>query len=166
MVLKFDHSEAQLNQPPEARQVAPERARPSEEDRAQERRRSIAEDLLQRERRKVSHSTTPATLRRVRWTGDAHDPKAVVLKLNGDKLKKVQAQYRRLRLTQVEGMAMEQAIGLHVPSTKGVAPYSRADLKYDMQTGMIELVPLKKGTLVEEPWTRSMSKSSRRLRNR
>jgi hypothetical protein len=91
---------------------------------------------------------------------------AVVLKLNGDKLKKVQAQYRRLRLTQVEGMAMEQAIGLHVPSTKGVAPYSRADLKYDMQTGMIELVPLKKGTLVEEPWTRSMSKSSRRLRNR
>jgi hypothetical protein len=37
MVLKFDQSEAQLNQPPEARQVAPERARPSEEDRAQER---------------------------------------------------------------------------------------------------------------------------------
>jgi hypothetical protein len=27
MVLKFDQSEAQLNQPPEARQVAPERAR-------------------------------------------------------------------------------------------------------------------------------------------
>ena len=62
MVLKFDHSEAQQNQPPEARQVAPERARPSEEDRAQEERRSIAENLLQRERRKASHSTTPPTL--------------------------------------------------------------------------------------------------------
>ena len=48
MVLKFDQSEAQLKQPPEARQVAPERARPSEEDRAQEERRLIAENLLQR----------------------------------------------------------------------------------------------------------------------
>jgi hypothetical protein len=126
MVLKFDQSEAQLKQPPEARQVAPERARPSEEDRAQERRRSIAENLVQRERRKASHSTTPATPRHVHWAGDAHDPKAVVLKLNGDKLEKVQAQYRRLRLTQVEGITTEQAIGLHVPSTKGTAPYTHA----------------------------------------
>jgi hypothetical protein len=30
------------------------------------------------------------------------------------------------------------------------APYSRADLKYDMQTGLIELAPLKRGTLDEE----------------
>jgi hypothetical protein len=119
MVLKFDQSEAQLKQPPEARQVAPERARPSEEDRAQERRRSIAENLVQRERRKASHSTTPATPRHVHWAG-------VVLKLNGDKLEKVQAQYRRLRLTQVEGITTEQAIGLHVPSTKGTAPYTHA----------------------------------------
>jgi hypothetical protein len=58
MVLRFDQSEAQLNQPPEARQAAPGRARPSEEDRAQEQRRSIAENLLQRDRRKASHSTT------------------------------------------------------------------------------------------------------------
>jgi hypothetical protein len=54
----------------------------------------------------------------------------------------VQAMYRRLRLTQVEGLAMEQAIGMPVPSAKGTAPYSRSDLKYDMQTGLIELVPL------------------------
>ena len=49
--------------------------------------------------------------------------------------------YRRLRLTQVEGLTLEQAIGLQVPSAKGTAPYSRSDLKYDMQTGLIELVP-------------------------
>jgi hypothetical protein len=105
---------------------------------------------LQRKRRKASHSATPAAPRRVQWAGDAHDPKAVVLKLNGNKLEKVQAQYRRLRLTQIEGMTMEQAIGLHVPSTKGTATYSRADLKYDMQTGLIELVPLQRETLDEE----------------
>jgi hypothetical protein len=45
---------------------------------------------------------------------------------------------------------MEQAIGLPVPSKNGIAPYSHADLKYDMQTGLIELVPLKGGTLDEE----------------
>jgi hypothetical protein len=38
---------------------------------------------------------------------------------------------------------MEQAVlGMPVPSAKGTAPYSRSDLKYDMQTGLIELVPL------------------------
>jgi hypothetical protein len=97
---------------------------------------------LQRERRKASHSTTPAAPRQVRGAGDARDPKAVILKLNGDKLKEVQAPYRRLRLTQVEGMTMEQAIGLPVPSAKGTASCSCTDLKYDMQTGLIELIPL------------------------
>ena len=143
------HAE-QLNQPPEARQAAPERARPFEEDQAQEQRRSIAENLLQRDRRKASHSTTPAAPRRVRWAGDACDPKAVILKLNEDKLEKVQAMYRRLRLTQVEGLTMEQAIGMPVPGTKGTAPYSRADLKYDMQTGLIELIPLNGASRDEE----------------
>jgi hypothetical protein len=50
--------------------------------------------------------------------------------------------YRRLRLTQVEGLTTEQAIELSVPSAKGTAPYSRSDLKYDMQTGLVELIPL------------------------
>ena len=45
MVLKFDQGEAQLSQPPEARQAAPGQTRPSEEDQAQEQRRSIAENL-------------------------------------------------------------------------------------------------------------------------
>jgi hypothetical protein len=45
MVLRFDQSEAQLSQPPEARQEAPGRTRLSEEDQAQEQRRSIAENL-------------------------------------------------------------------------------------------------------------------------
>jgi hypothetical protein len=124
-VLKFDQGEAQLSQPPEARQAAPGRARPSEEDQAQEQRRSIAENLLEGGRRKASHSTTPATPRRVQWTGGACDPKAFILKLNEDKLEKVQAMYRRLRLTQVEGLTTEQAIGLSVPSAKGTAPYSQ-----------------------------------------
>jgi hypothetical protein len=69
-------------------------------------------------------------------------PKTAILKLNEDKLKEVQSQYRSLRLTQVEGLAMEQAIGLPVPGKDGIAPYSRADLKYDMQAGLIELIPL------------------------
>jgi hypothetical protein len=37
---------------------------------------------------------------------------------------------------------MEQAIGLPVPGKDGIVPYSRADLKYDMQAGLIELIPL------------------------
>jgi hypothetical protein len=116
MVLRFDQSEAQLDKPPEARRVEPEEARPSEEDQAQEVCRSIAENLLQRERRKASPSSVPAEWiirapKRVRWTGDTHDPKTVILKLNEDKLKKVQAQHWSLRLTQVEGLALEQAIG-------------------------------------------------------
>ena len=64
MVLRFDQSETQLSQPPEARQEAPGRARLSEEDQAQEQRRSIAENLLQRDRRppgefngRVTHAT-------------------------------------------------------------------------------------------------------------
>ena len=58
-----------------------------------------------------------------------------ILRLNEDKLGKVQAMYRRLRLTQVEGLTLEQAIGLQVPSAKGTAPYSRSDLKYDIANG-------------------------------
>ena len=48
----------------------------------------------------------------------------MILKLNEDKLEKVQAMYRQLRLTQVEGLTMEQAIGMPVPSAKGTAPYA------------------------------------------
>ena len=45
---------------------------------------------------------------------------------------------------------MEQAIGMPVPSAKGTAPYSRTDLKYDMQTGLIELIPLNGASRGEE----------------
>jgi hypothetical protein len=59
-------------------------------------------------------------------------------------------------------MTMEQAIGLPVPSAKGTAPYSRTDLKYDMQTGLIELIPLS----VEQAEMRGTVRGNRRLRSR
>jgi hypothetical protein len=96
MVLRFDQNEAQLDQPPEAREAEPAEIRPSEEDQAQEERRSIAENLLQRERRRASPSAAPVASKRVHWKGDDHDPKAVILKPNDDKLKKVRAQYQAL----------------------------------------------------------------------
>jgi hypothetical protein len=59
-----------------------------------------------------------------------------------DKASKVNKRYRQLRLKVLDGLNAKTAIGTIVPGKKGVeVPYMVSDLKYDIQTGVLELVP-------------------------
>ena len=55
------------------------------------------------------------------------------------KTTKVTKEYRRERLQMLIGTNAHEAIGKMLPGKKGWVPYTKADLKYDLGTGVLEL---------------------------
>jgi hypothetical protein len=69
--------------------------------------------------------------------------------------KRVQAAYRIKRLDQVSGKRADRAIGMTVPSKKGLQPYTRQNLNYDIRTGAITLEMVNKADGDEHQGTSS-----------